>query len=177
MSLPAENMTQAPASELTVVPSTTQGAPAGFWIRVAAYMIDYFIIGAIMTPIYFVAFIVAAAVTGAAQGAGQPVSDEAAGAMLMMAYLFLAPVAMAAGWLYYGLFQKYKGGTPGKLALGLRVVHAETGQFLTFWHSVGRIFAYVLSAIPLYVGFMMVGFRSDKRGLHDLVASTRVIKK
>lgn len=180
MSLPAQKPTshqnQGP-THIAIVPSETPTGGAGFWLRFAAFFIDHLILGAALAPIYFIAFVIAAAASGAGDQQDPEAAQQAAAGMLMIAYLFMAPAAMAITWAYFGLFQKFKGGTPGKLALGLRVVNAQTGENLTFWHSVGRLMAYTLSAIPLYVGFMMIGFRGDKRGLHDLVAGTRVIKK
>ncbi|MEA1918610.1 MAG: RDD family protein, partial [Campylobacterota bacterium] len=38
-----------------------------------------------------------------------------------------------------------------------------------------RYIGYIVSIIPLMIGFFMVAFRSDKRALHDLLAGTVVI--
>jgi uncharacterized RDD family membrane protein YckC len=40
----------------------------------------------------------------------------------------------------------------------------------------GRYFAKILSAIILGIGYIMVGFDSEKRGLHDMICDTRVIR-
>jgi uncharacterized RDD family membrane protein YckC len=40
-----------------------------------------------------------------------------------------------------------------------------------------RYLAYFLSVFTLGIGFIMVGLRQDKRGLHDLVCDTVVIQR
>jgi len=35
----------------------------------------------------------------------------------------------------------------------------------------------MLSAIILFIGFIMAGFDREKRGLHDILVDTRVIKR
>ena len=68
-----------------------------------------------------------------------------------------------------------RGATLGKMAMGLRVV-TNDGQRLSFMNATGRYFAKFISAILLLVGFIMIGFTDRKRGLHDMMASTLVIK-
>jgi uncharacterized RDD family membrane protein YckC len=61
------------------------------------------------------------------------------------------------------------------MALGLRVV-TSNGQRLSFMNATGRYFAKIISAIILGIGFLMIAFTDKKRGLHDMIASTLVIK-
>jgi uncharacterized RDD family membrane protein YckC len=61
------------------------------------------------------------------------------------------------------------------MALGLRVV-TDQGQRLTFLNATGRYFAKFISALILGIGFLMVAFTDRKRGLHDMIAGTLVIK-
>jgi len=60
--------------------------------------------------------------------------------------------------------------------LGLAVEQAYGGR-ISFARASGRYFAKILSAIPLGLGCLMVGWTSRKRGLHDLVAGTVVIRR
>jgi uncharacterized RDD family membrane protein YckC len=71
------------------------------------------------------------------------------------------------------LIYKYSA-TPGKMALGI-VVQRMDGSPLSLGRSIGRYFAKIVSAITLYIGYLMVAFTSDKRGLHDMIADTRVV--
>ena len=68
-----------------------------------------------------------------------------------------------------------RGATVGKMAMGLRVVTSD-GQRLSFMNATGRYFAKIISAIILGIGFLMIAFTDKKRGLHDMIASTLVIK-
>ena len=43
-------------------------------------------------------------------------------------------------------------------------------------NATGRYFAKIISAIILCIGFIMIAFTDKKRGLHDIIASTLVIK-
>jgi uncharacterized RDD family membrane protein YckC len=61
------------------------------------------------------------------------------------------------------------------MAVGLRVV-TDQGNRLSFLNATGRFFAKFLSALLLGIGFLMVAFTDRKRGLHDIIASTLVIK-
>ena len=52
----------------------------------------------------------------------------------------------------------------------------EQGNRLSFLNATGRFFAKLISAIILCIGFLMVAFTDRKRGLHDMIASTLVVK-
>lgn len=67
-------------------------------------------------------------------------------------------------------------GTPGKMALKLRIVDARTGGKPTIGQSVGRYFSYILSVIPLMLGFIWIGVDRRKQGWHDKLANTVVIR-
>ena len=80
------------------------------------------------------------------------------------------------GWLYFALMESSeRGATVGKMALGLRVV-TSNGQRLSFMNATGRYFAKIISAIILGIGYLMIAFTDRKRGLHDMIAGTLVIK-
>jgi len=80
-------------------------------------------------------------------------------------------------WLYEAVMTSSKlQGTVGKLAVGLLVTDEE-GVRLTFAHATGRHFAKYLSAILLGIGFLMVAIYEKKRGLHDRLANTLVLKR
>lgn len=65
--------------------------------------------------------------------------------------------------------------TPGKMALGLIVTDSD-GRRISPMRAVGRYFAKILSAMILLIGFIMVAFTERKQGLHDMIASTLVVK-
>jgi hypothetical protein len=65
--------------------------------------------------------------------------------------------------------------TIGKKLFGIVVTNAE-GNRLSFMRAFGRNFAKIISAIPLFIGFIMVGMTAKKQGLHDMIADTVVTK-
>ena len=81
------------------------------------------------------------------------------------------------GWAYFAVQESSAGqATLGKRACGLVVV-SEAGGRLTLPRATGRHFAKLLSAILLGVGLIMVAFTDRKRGMHDMMAGTYVIRK
>lgn len=68
-----------------------------------------------------------------------------------------------------------KQATYGKIAMGLKVVNLQ-GRRLSFWHALGREIAKFLSAIILFIGYIMAAFTERKQGLHDMIAGTLVIR-
>ncbi len=130
----------------------------GFWIRVVAYIIDAILLS------------FASGVIGFATDMNMFEADyrnfNPAGNLL----------SVVIGWLYFALLESsQRGATVGKMAVGLRVV-TDQGQRLTFMNATGRYFAKFISAIILGIGFIMVAFTDRKRGLHDMIAGTLVIK-
>ena len=57
------------------------------------------------------------------------------------------------------------------------MVDANTGQALSTGQAVGRYFAYILSMIPLFLGFIWVAFDARKQAWHDKLSGSIVIKK
>ena len=85
-------------------------------------------------------------------------------------------ISLLVAWLYFALLESSeRGATVGKMAMGLRVV-SDKGERLSFLNATGRYFAKIISAIILCIGFIMIAFTDRKRGLHDMIAGTLVIK-
>jgi uncharacterized RDD family membrane protein YckC len=80
-------------------------------------------------------------------------------------------------WLYTALYESSaKQGTLGKQALGI-VVTDLNGDRISFARATGRYFASYLSSCILLIGYFMAAFTERKQALHDLIASTLVVKK
>lgn len=132
---------------------------AGFWIRLGAVLIDTVIFCIILavplTMIY---------------GSGYWLSDQFIQGFwdILLTYIFPFIVTI---WFWL----KYMG-TPGKMALRLQVVDARTGHKLTLSQSVARYIGYILSALPLFLGYIWVGIDERKQGWHDKIAGTVVIR-
>ncbi|MCF6331227.1 MAG: RDD family protein [Sulfurimonas sp.] len=72
-------------------------------------------------------------------------------------------------------WRKFQGATPGKKFANIKVVDAKTFGNIDNKQAVTRSFGYFVSIFIFLIGFLMVAFRKDKRGLHDLLAGTAVI--
>jgi uncharacterized RDD family membrane protein YckC/ribosomal protein S27AE len=143
---------------------------AGFWVRVGAMLIDQLILGAACgIPVFLVFLILAPSLSRS--GA----SLEAALTTITIVFVLYSLLAMAATACYEAFFVSRSGATLGKKALRLKVVMQDGGP-VSLGRAFGRYFAKILSGIPLDLGFIMVGFDSEKRGLHDYICNTRVIR-
>lgn len=132
---------------------------AGFWIRLGAVLIDLMVMGVVLyipsTVIY---------------GSEYWVGDQFFYGFWDLIFSYVLPlVGTIWFWLRFS-------GTPGKMALKLKIVDAGTGNKLTFGQAIGRYFAYILSAIPFFLGYIWVGFDKRKQGWHDKLAGTVVIR-
>jgi uncharacterized RDD family membrane protein YckC len=87
--------------------------------------------------------------------------------------LGLAGFFMVAG--YYLFFWSLSGQTMGKLLTGSRVVRAEGGA-LGFKRAFGRGLGLLVSILPLGAGFLGLWSDPERRGWHDRIASTKVIR-
>ena len=72
-------------------------------------------------------------------------------------------------------WRKWKGATPGKKFVHIKIVDAKTFEDIDNKQAITRSFGYIISTLALLIGFIMVAFRKDKRGLHDLLAGTVVV--
>ena len=132
---------------------------AGFWIRLGAVLIDLMVMGVVLyipsTVIY---------------GSEYWVGDQFFYGFWDLIFSYVLPlVGTIWFWLRFS-------GTPGKMALKLKIVDAGTGNKLTFGQAIGRYFAYILAAIPFFLGYIWVGFDKRKQGWHDKLAGTVVIR-
>lgn len=66
--------------------------------------------------------------------------------------------------------------TLGKRVVGAMVV-SETGEPLTFKQALLRNLLKILSALPLFMGFLMAAFSAKRQALHDKFAKTYVIAR
>ncbi|MGX7925175.1 RDD family protein [Tsuneonella sp. HG094] len=138
---------------------------AGFWLRVAAYLID--------TIILYVVQMVFVMTLGLSMiPAAHVLSDEVAGGLFVGLYV----VMFVLGVLYFVIMESSaKQATLGKMILGLTVTDMAGGR-ITFLRALGRYFAKFVSALILCIGFVMAGFTERKQGLHDLMCGTLVVK-
>jgi uncharacterized RDD family membrane protein YckC len=149
--------------------------PAGFWIRLLAYFIDILILD-------FIYFIIFCLIIGPyLLIKGQSIIVKDLDQVLSPLFIFLLMLSMIISLIigiYYVVGGPAKrGGTPGKRILGLKIYTINGATPIGWQISFKRFLGYIVSALCLYIGFIMIAFRADKRGLHDLIAKTVVVKE
>lgn len=141
----------------------TQGAPASFWRRLGAYIVDAVLLA--------VASNVATTVVLGSPPDVNPLEPSA----LEVLWPYYAVNALIA-WLYFASTESSDWqATLGKRLLGLEVTD-EAGEKISFLRATGRYFGKVLSALPLGLGFLMIFATQDNQALHDKLASCLVLE-
>ncbi len=67
--------------------------------------------------------------------------------------------------------------TPGKMLAGIEIRDEFTNELMTHRQMVKRFFGYILSGIPLTLGFIWMGLSRKKQCWHDSIAGTVVVVK
>jgi len=129
--------------------------PAGFWLRVVAFIVDYallLILGGAM-------------LMGAVSAGGTE--------LVVPVYLLW----MLIGFLYWPVLESTSlRATIGKAMVGLVVADIDGGG-LPFVRSLLRNLAKIISAIPLFIGFLLAAFTTRKQALHDLITKAVVLRQ
>ena len=135
---------------------------AGFWIRAGAKFIDWIVMWVVQAvlsaPLAFL------------------VMNNANEALILSANVAAGLIQVLVLAAYTTFFLGRWGATIGKMACGLKVVRPD-GDRITYLRALGRHFAEMLSAMILFIGYIMAGFDEEKRTLHDRICDTRVIRK
>lgn len=132
---------------------------AGFWVRVAAALIDTFLVLLVTLPVL-------SAIYGADYWSNDVFSMGVWDTLL--SYV-LPAIAVVTFWVY-------RSATPGKSWLRLTIVDAKTGGKPSTRQFIYRYLGYYVSIIPLFLGIIAVGIDRRKRGFHDRIAGTVVIR-
>ena len=128
--------------------STPAALYAGFWRRVAAYMVDSLVL---LAPGVLVAIVL----------------QDQAGAALVQLVLW---------WLYKaGLESGARQATLGKRVFGIKVTDLR-GERISFLRATARYFGLFVSAFLLGIGLLLAGFTARKQALHDMIAGTLVVR-
>ncbi len=135
---------------------------AGFWIRFGAYTVDGVILGIVTmaTNLFLMGFVTLRRL-------------DPASMLISLSSAYSAQFVISAA--YHSLLVWKYGGTPGKLALGLRIVRPD-GSPLSLGLSIGRYAATLVTNFTMGIGYAMAAIDAEKRALHDRLAGTRVIK-
>ncbi|MGE5638877.1 MAG: RDD family protein [Clostridia bacterium] len=132
----------------------------GFWKRFVAFLIDSFIIMVIIVPLMIALYGMQYFDLQAQASGGRGLVDWLVNIALVIATL---------------VFWRYRGATPGKMAISAKIVDARTHAAPSTGTLVVRFFAYFVSTLPLCLGFAWIGIDRKKQGFHDKIAGTVVI--
>jgi uncharacterized RDD family membrane protein YckC len=78
-------------------------------------------------------------------------------------------------WLYFAGFECSRGqGTPGKTLLRIMVTDKD-GNRISFARATLRHFFKFISALIIFIGFIMIGLTRKRQGLHDKIAGCLVL--
>ena len=132
---------------------------AGFWIRLWATVIDVVLILVVTVPLLLYIY-------------GQDYLEPGVlihGPMDFLISYVLPTVAVIVFW-------KYRSATPGKMIISARIVDARTGGRPSIGQCIVRYFAYIISMLPLFLGFVWIAFDKRKQAWHDKLAGTIVVR-
>jgi uncharacterized RDD family membrane protein YckC len=148
---------QAPAVMTGPVVARTVLAYAGFWRRLAAYIVD-------ASLLVGIEIVLASSISVL-----EPNDFEA--------LANVAPVSAALWWAYFAILESSPAqGTLGKIAFDMRVTDLH-GDPVSFRRAFFRHFAKYLSSLIFGAGWFLAAFTPRKQALHDLVAGTLVLRK
>src|SRR5436190_19809200 len=154
-------------SRATILASSSSSSPegarrlryVGFWKRLVAMSIDTLLLLVVIVPALVAIYGMQRLVES---------QDVFAGFWDFVLQVVLPAVAVI-------LFWKYRGATPGKMAISARIVDAKTAGPPATGKLVLRYFAYLASTLPLLLGFLWIAFDGKKQAFHDKIAGTLVI--
>ena len=124
----------------------SSGEYMGFWVRLAAEIVDSIILA--------IALFVLVAITTTTS----------------WLWILIAPIVA------YGIFKHLKCQTLGRKLFRIKVVNAA-GDDVSFWRGALReTGGKFMSGLFLYLGFLWIGWDQKKRGWHDHIAGTYVVR-
>jgi len=153
---------------------------AGFWLRFVAVIIDGLLLGAIqfiaIMPVLGLMGIGLATDIQNLESADETTIAPMVGQMMAMAGVTQI-VFLTIQTLYYTFMESSKHqASVGKIVLGLKVTDMNGGQ-LDFTKALVRNLCKIISSMILLIGYLMAAFTEKKQALHDMIASTLVVKK
>ncbi|HUJ63564.1 MAG TPA: RDD family protein [Kofleriaceae bacterium] len=149
---------------------------AGFWRRAAAAVIDL----AIVVPVALVVTLIVSKLAGVhlpPKNLGLLDIDLwidlvlATDPALVMAIVLMFGIGM----MYLLVFQTIRGRTLGMRVMKLKIIDVY-GDPPSPARCLARSAGYLVSVATLFLGFLWIGFDSEKRGLQDWIAGTYVIR-
>ena len=138
----------------------------GFWRRWVAFGIDTIILQITSVIIFYSGSKIA--------GLDYQLSDLSTAFLYSLLWSYQG-MTIVISMIYFTYFHGTTGQTPGKKILGLKVIQ-RSGEPMTPGLAFLRWVGYLISKIFLYLGFIWIAFNREKRGWHDMIAGTCVVK-
>ncbi len=130
---------------------------AGFGPRLLAYLVDSFFLFVLSLIAYLLV-----------HGFNPPVVGYDQNPIYGMTKNFLI-------FLYFVGYWAIDGKTPGKSLLGLKIINEKTNLHPGLARSALRFFGYLLSSIPLFLGFLWSIWHPQNKTWHDMLSGTIVV--
>ena len=144
---------QGPEPEAGPAPGLEFGSPGA---RLVAYIVDGFVQFGLAIALVFVAGI--------------------AGAIFVPLGFIVGLAAFVFLVLYFPFFWQRSGQTPGMKLMSIKVVRDRDGGPVSWGAAILRLIGYYVSALVFYIGYIWIFIDKRKRGWHDLIGGTVVIK-
>ncbi|MGA9775671.1 MAG: RDD family protein, partial [Candidatus Dormiibacterota bacterium] len=135
---------------------------AGFWARFVGLVLDSLIF-AVVNWILSAMFVTTS--TTIVSGSLTVTTTTGASGLVKVIILLLELA-------YFSWFWINRGASLGQMLVGIRVVDSETGGPLKPSQAVVRFIGYIISGIPLLIGFIWAAFDPKKQGWMDKLAGT-----
>lgn len=78
--------------------------------------------------------------------------------------------------VYSGICWHFWSATPGKIVMRMKIVSAKTHERISLLQILLRLCGYIISGSFFTLGFLWIGLNKRKRGWHDYLADTEVIR-
>ena len=130
----------------------------GFWMRLLATIIDIVILYAIIIPLLVSMY----------GWAYFETEDLIKGPIDFLITCVFPAAAAILLWIY-------KSATPGKMIISAQIKDANTGHSPSSIQSIIRYCAYMVSTVPLGLGFIWIAFDERKQSWHDKISKTVVV--
>jgi uncharacterized RDD family membrane protein YckC len=138
----------------------------GFWIRLAATIIDnviLYLLAVILSTVGLIAL-------GMGSSGIELLNEDEMMQLFGPLYLFNAIITI----VYYTYFHGVTGQTPGKMVCKLKVVN-RNGEPIGYARAFLRWIGYIISSFVFCLGFLWVVWDKNKQGWHDKIAKSYVI--
>jgi hypothetical protein len=112
------------------------------------------------------------------QGLEEELDEEQSRGLIQLLFKVADEIGIGFGWagLYFTLFLAFwKGRTPGKRLMGVRVVRLD-GKPIGLWVAFNRFGGYAASIFTGLLGFFEMFWDRNRQALHDRIAATVVVR-